>query len=46
MQSQLPPVDITVLPGSGRFPHLARPRAVAEILFGIEKASGSTGSAS
>lgn len=32
LETASPDVTVTVIPGSGHFPHLARPRAVAEIL--------------
>jgi pimeloyl-ACP methyl ester carboxylesterase len=36
LQTVLPSTRITVLPGSGHFPHLARPVALVEILSGWE----------
>jgi pimeloyl-ACP methyl ester carboxylesterase len=34
LRTALPSAEITVLPGSGHFPHLARPEALVEILSG------------
>jgi pimeloyl-ACP methyl ester carboxylesterase len=34
LRTALPGARITVLPGSGHFPHLAQPEAVVEILSG------------
>jgi pimeloyl-ACP methyl ester carboxylesterase len=36
LRSVLPEAGITVLPGSGHFPHLARPEALVEIVSGWE----------
>ena len=35
LESVLPKVAVTVLPGSGHFPHLARPTEFAQILAGV-----------